>query len=84
MKKLLKKINLKSLKPFWPILVILVTSIILLRSFFTAGFPETHDGQLYLARMANFHFGFVFFGDLSGFIPRTAINYNNFISDLNY
>ncbi|HBU21690.1 TPA: hypothetical protein DEB02_01965, partial [Candidatus Beckwithbacteria bacterium] len=40
---------------YWPALVILGVSLILLRSFFRPGFPETHDGQLYLARMANFH-----------------------------
>jgi len=57
MKKLtLPKINFKKLlKSYWPILVILTVSLFLLRSFIKPGFPETHDGQLYLARFANFH-----------------------------
>jgi len=54
MKKFVNK-----LKPYWPILVILFASLILLRSFFKPGFPETHDGQLHLARLANFHLAVV-------------------------
>jgi len=55
-----KSVSLKSgflnkLKPYWPILVILFVSLVLLRSFFKPGFPETHDGQSHLARLANFH-----------------------------
>ena len=42
----------------WPILVILLASLFLLRWFFKPGFPETHDGQLYLARFANFYLAF--------------------------
>jgi len=52
------------MKKFWlnkklftfigPILIIFLVSLFILRSFFKSGFPETHDGQLYLARFANF------------------------------
>lgn len=38
-----------------PIIIIFILTLTLLRSFLNPGFPETHDGQLYLARMANFH-----------------------------
>jgi len=44
----------KTIKPFWPVALLFALSLFLLRSFFKAGFPETHDGQLYLARFANF------------------------------
>ncbi|MBU3935742.1 hypothetical protein KJ909_03655 [Patescibacteria group bacterium] len=53
MKKLFKKILAN-----WPIWVILIVSLFLLRWFFKPGFPETHDGQLYLARYANFYLAF--------------------------
>jgi len=53
--KLLKGLNLRK---SWPILIILLVSLFLLRSFIKPGFPETHDGQLYLARFANFHLAF--------------------------
>ena len=49
---------LKTLKTNWPILVILIASLFLLRWIFKPGFPETHDGQLYLARFANFYLAF--------------------------
>ena len=52
MKKLLKL-----LKSYWPIIIILGVSLFLLRWFVKPGFPETHDGQLYLARFANFYLG---------------------------
>ena len=59
MKKLFPKINLKKiLETHWPILIILVVSLFLLRSFIKPGFPETHDGQLYMARFSNFHLAF--------------------------
>lgn len=46
---------LKKVKFFWPVLILLITALILLRCFFKPGFPETHDGQSHLARLANFH-----------------------------
>jgi len=46
--------NKKLFTSIWPILVIFFVSLFILRSFFKSGFPETHDGQLYLARFANF------------------------------
>jgi hypothetical protein len=57
---------------YWPILVILAASLWLLRSFFAPGFPETHDGQLYLARLANFHLAALD----HHFPPRWAPNLN--------
>jgi hypothetical protein len=41
-----------------PIIIIFCVSLFLLRSFIKPGFPETHDGQLYLARFANFYLAF--------------------------
>ncbi len=55
--KYIKKF-IKILKNNWPILVILAVSLFLLRWFIKPGFPETHDGQLYLARFANFYLAF--------------------------
>jgi hypothetical protein len=55
MKKLISLKSLKSLIKLWPVLVILALSLFLLRCFAKPGFPETHDGQLYLARFANFY-----------------------------
>ncbi len=55
----LTKINFKKIiKAYWPILLILAVSLFLLRWFIKPGFPETHDGQLYLARFANFYLAF--------------------------
>ncbi|MBU1085760.1 hypothetical protein KKB06_05420, partial [Patescibacteria group bacterium] len=42
-------------KSNWPVILILCVSLFLLRWFVKPGFPETHDGQLYLARFANFY-----------------------------
>ncbi|MFC1627001.1 6-pyruvoyl-tetrahydropterin synthase-related protein [Patescibacteria group bacterium] len=48
--------SIKKLFKFnWPILIIFLVSAFILRSFVKPGFPETHDGQLYLARFANFY-----------------------------
>lgn len=49
---------IKIIKANWPILIILAISLFLLRWFLKPGFPETHDGQLYLARFANFYLAF--------------------------
>jgi 6-pyruvoyl-tetrahydropterin synthase-like protein len=58
-------VNPKKLVPtrqtFWkllPIIIIFCVSLFLLRWFIKPGFPETHDGQLYLARFANFYLAF--------------------------
>ena len=48
----------KLFKQFWPVILILTVSLFLLRWFIKPGFPETHDGQLYLARFANFYLAF--------------------------
>ncbi|MFH1280817.1 MAG: 6-pyruvoyl-tetrahydropterin synthase-related protein [Candidatus Beckwithbacteria bacterium] len=45
----------KLVKNNWPVILILCVSLFLLRWFVKPGFPETHDGQLYLARFANFY-----------------------------
>jgi len=50
--------KLKNLKQYWPVLIILAVCLFLLRWFIKPGFPETHDGQLYLARFANFYLAF--------------------------
>lgn len=48
-----KKILL--IKSLWPILIITAVGFLLLRSLLQPDFPETHDGQSHLARLANFH-----------------------------
>ena len=45
----------QKVKQYWPVLVLALSSLILLRSLLKPGFPETHDGQSHLARLANFH-----------------------------
>lgn len=50
----MKKLKNKILK-YWPALILFLATLVLLRFFFKPGFPETHDGQSHLARLANFH-----------------------------
>jgi len=69
MTKLISKLKTQN---FLPIFLLFVTSLVLLRTLLKPTFPETHDGQNHLARLANLKMAAVSFH----LPPRWAPNLN--------
>jgi uncharacterized membrane protein len=47
----------QKIKPYFPFIIIFIIAAVFLRSFFQSGFPQTHDGEMHIARTANFYLG---------------------------
>lgn len=47
--------SLSRLLGLWPLIIVVLVSVVLLRHFARPGFPHTHDGESHIARFANFH-----------------------------
>ncbi|NMC36427.1 hypothetical protein GYA49_05285 [Candidatus Beckwithbacteria bacterium] len=47
--------QIKTLKSYWPLVIILLVTALMLRTFVYPGVPATHDNNNHLARMANFY-----------------------------
>ena len=77
------------LSNYWPLLVLFFVAIFILRSLFLSGFPETHDGQNHLARLANLkaaiadgHFPFRWAPNLNYQFGYPVFNFNYYLPQI--